>query len=159
MATTRLVAFTSPKSKDGVVVDEKSSGISDSVHSVDEKVPPLGAPVDSSNSGGFNALFSYWKRKVDPDAIATQPSVFDNPATLEKYRPPPQFENTHRFDPLARWTWREEHVRHTSITILPFLIRSFIGYSTQGRPSYYDLGLCDVPRTRPGSQQHLPGEL
>jgi len=34
--------------------------------------------------------------------------VFDDPKTLEIYRPPPVYENAHRFDPDARWTWREE---------------------------------------------------
>lgn len=44
------------------------------------------------------------------DQIATQPSVFDDPVTLEVYRPPSQYENAHKFDPNARWTWREELV-------------------------------------------------
>ena len=57
----------------------------------------------------------FWNRVLrrtaqDPDSIATQPSVFDNPDTLELYRPPPTYENAHRFDPEARWTWREEQV-------------------------------------------------
>jgi hypothetical protein len=70
-------------------------------------IPPLGAPPEAS-TGGF---FSRWKRQnVDPDAIATQPSVFDDPRTLEIYRPPSVYENAHRFDPDARWTWREEQV-------------------------------------------------
>jgi hypothetical protein len=47
---------------------------------------------------------------LDLDAIATQPSVFDDPCTLEAYRPPPKYENSHRFNHLARWTWREEKV-------------------------------------------------
>ncbi|KAJ7597353.1 major facilitator superfamily domain-containing protein [Mycena floridula] len=66
--------------------------------------PTLGAPVPRSGS-----LFQWWKRStVDLDSIATQASVFDDPVTLEVYRPPPQYENAHRFDPDARWTYREE---------------------------------------------------
>jgi hypothetical protein len=55
---------------------------------------------------------SFWRRmaKRDLDAIATQPSVFDDPVTLELYRPPQSYENAHRFDPNARWTFREEKV-------------------------------------------------
>ena len=57
-------------------------------------------------------MTSFWRRiaKHDLDAIATQPSVFDDPVTLELYRPPQSYENAHRFDPNARWTFREERV-------------------------------------------------
>ncbi|KAF9486412.1 hypothetical protein BDN70DRAFT_869950, partial [Pholiota conissans] len=73
---------------------EKDSDIIETAY-VTEEVPKLGAPLQSAGSGiGFSKA---WKpvRILDLDAIATQPSVFDNPITLEIYRPPPQYENTH----------------------------------------------------------------
>ncbi|KAH8102377.1 MFS general substrate transporter [Cristinia sonorae] len=101
--------------------DSKAELSSSSIF-VDE-IPPLGAPRDP-NSRKF--WFSRWTR--DPDSIATQPSVFDDPATLEIYRPPPQFENSHRFDPLARWTWREEQkiVRKIDLRIMLWTFIMFL---------------------------------
>ncbi|CAK5280410.1 unnamed protein product [Mycena citricolor] len=96
-------------------VDEKRSTRS----STSSENPPLGTPV--SQPGG---LFSRWRgpprQVLDLDSIATQPSVFDDSVTLEVYRPPPQYENAHRFDPKARWTWREEKrvVRKIDIRIM-----------------------------------------
>ncbi|KAI0800679.1 MFS general substrate transporter [Fomes fomentarius] len=67
------------------------------------EVPTLGAPVSTQGR-------SFWRRpKHGLDSIATQPSVFDDSVTLEIYRPPVVWENAHRFDPSARWTWREEY--------------------------------------------------
>ncbi|KAH7336835.1 major facilitator superfamily domain-containing protein [Rhizoctonia solani] len=69
----------------------------------------LGVPLDQLRSQ--NHQYRWWKRNqiiVDLDSTATQPSVFDDPNTLEVYRPPASYENAHRFDPDARWTWREE---------------------------------------------------
>ncbi|CAK7200084.1 hypothetical protein SEUCBS139899_002773 [Sporothrix eucalyptigena] len=80
--------------------------LSDSETSVDPNragVPELGLPVKQKQF--------WWQKRgaYDPDAIATQASVFDDPDTAEKYQPPSNWENVHRFDPLFRWTWREEN--------------------------------------------------
>ncbi|TEB38748.1 MFS general substrate transporter [Coprinellus micaceus] len=97
--------------------DEKGSKVS--VTAVDAKVPPLGAPLDEQTGNPFTSIFKR-KTKTELEAIATQPSVFDDPTSLEAYRPPPQYENTHRFNPLARWTWREENkiVRKMDLRIM-----------------------------------------
>ena len=87
------------------VVHDKGSG------EVSLKDAPL-----TSQIPGDRLTTSFWRRKAknDLDAVATQPSVFDDPVTLELYRPPQSYENAHRFDPNARWTFREERVKVSS---------------------------------------------
>ncbi|KAF9517800.1 hypothetical protein BS47DRAFT_1371236 [Hydnum rufescens UP504] len=69
------------------------------------------------------------KRKdiVDWDAIATRPSVYDDDNLASHYAPRADYENLHRVDPLARWTFREEKtlVRKTDLRVM--LVR-ILGY-------------------------------
>ncbi|KAJ4468859.1 allantoate permease [Lentinula aciculospora] len=55
-------------------------------------------------------LFSRWSRKprLDEDITATRRSVYDNPEMAQLYWPKQDYENLHRFDPSARWTYGEE---------------------------------------------------
>ncbi|KAF2400138.1 MFS general substrate transporter [Trichodelitschia bisporula] len=86
-------------------------------------IPELGEPHHVKRF-----FFSRDKVKYDPDAIATQPSVFDNPETAAQYQPRADWENLHRFDPSARWTWREENklIRKLDGRIMLFAIIMFM---------------------------------
>lgn len=65
--------------------------------------------AEQSPSHAILSLFRKSKKR-DPNDIATQPSVFDDPEQAQHYQPHSKYENLHRFDPNERWTWAEEIV-------------------------------------------------
>jgi hypothetical protein len=72
--------------------------------------------------------FQRSKTLYDPTAIATQPSVFDDPAKAPEFIPSASWENAHRFDIEERWTWGEEHqlIRKIDARIMVFAAVMFM---------------------------------
>ncbi|KAJ6139574.1 hypothetical protein N7471_006060 [Penicillium samsonianum] len=85
-------------------------------------IAPLGEP-------GEERRFWFQRGKgYNPEAVATQPSVYDNPDTAKEYQPRADWENLHRFDPSARWTWSEEYklIRKIDLRIMVFTCLMFM---------------------------------
>ncbi|KAJ7731135.1 allantoate permease [Mycena maculata] len=53
-------------------------------------------------------FYRHENEAVNLDAISTRRSVYDDPDLAANYWPKKEYENLHRFDPKARWTYREE---------------------------------------------------
>lgn len=101
-------------------IDEKNSVQEDAT--TKEILDNLAEPQDTSAPRGlWSSLFSSRRSAVDPNAIATVRSVFDDPAIAGYYLPPPEYENRHRFDISARWTYREEQQVRRKIDVKIFL--------------------------------------
>ncbi|KAK5705085.1 hypothetical protein LTR97_002199 [Elasticomyces elasticus] len=89
---------------------------------VSEDIPPLGVPKQEKR-------FWFQRSKgFESSAIATQPSVYDDPAIAKQYQPRSDWENLHRFNPLARWTWKEEYtlIRKIDLRIMVFACIMFM---------------------------------
>jgi hypothetical protein len=76
----------------------------------------------------------------DLDAISTRRSVYDDPALAEHYMPREGYENSHRFDISARWTFREERVGLLLIRISSAAQPVEPGFGSQNRLEGHVLG-------------------
>ncbi|KAI0891232.1 MFS general substrate transporter [Annulohypoxylon nitens] len=87
-------------SEKSIIADGTELGPSE--ERIADVVPPLGTLETHKR------LWFQRSKQHNLNDIATQPSVYDNPDIASQYKPREDWENLHRFDPKARWTWAEE---------------------------------------------------
>lgn len=108
-------ALSEPSHTNNADADKSSKA---SISTIDKK--GLGSPsgvsntdvvTENSRTAGFASLFfRRFHKPIDLDSTATKISVYDDPDLTPHYWPKKDYENIHRFDPNARWTYREEQV-------------------------------------------------
>ena len=118
-SSTSSILGTAPVVLDSASTNEQTSVVKDSGSSREERVASPDLVDEEDNFTWTKTLFGQRANlPPDPDAIATRRSVFDDPYLAPYYWPKKDYENIHRFDPSARWTYREERVgstRHASL--------------------------------------------
>ena len=97
------ITSTSSLDKSGYQDPDKKKPLSDSKDTLVEESD------DQLEATRFISLFKR-RERPDPNAIATRRSVFDDPVIAKHYWPTEKYENLHRFDVNARWTYAEERV-------------------------------------------------
>ncbi|KAJ3572306.1 hypothetical protein NPX13_g5094 [Xylaria arbuscula] len=127
MSTHQRAGFSTPNDSDTASEPRKSvDGSLESKPAV-RAVPPLAPALAAENTDRAESALGDWFLRllrirkgpknagIDLDSTATQPSIWDS-ENIEEYKAlyiHPQWENLSAFDPLFRWTYREENaVRH-----------------------------------------------
>ncbi|KAJ5629378.1 hypothetical protein N7528_003035 [Penicillium herquei] len=112
----------------GPITDEITSTVTEQ-NLKDGGTVTLVEPEDAPQAQSFFSTLFKRQKARDLDAIATVRSVFDDPSIAKFYLPHDDYENLHRFDPNARWTYREEAAvrRKTDWAILLWILVMFFG--------------------------------
>ncbi|KAF8317201.1 hypothetical protein DL93DRAFT_2226556 [Clavulina sp. PMI_390] len=94
---------------------------------VDPNAPAL-AEGDIEARWSWLDLFRTKKTVENWNAIATRPSVYDDVILRPHYQPIPQYENIHRLDHNARWTYAEERriVQKADLRVMLWVIFMFV---------------------------------